>query len=87
MSPCPFSTTITITPWAPPENDGNTNYNWFSWYSKQRIDTETGGLGNKKTSRDHPNYRIKIDQNTEKSSGDLRGFAVTTVRNHRLTLV
>ena len=35
-------------------------------------------LGNKRTSRDHPDYSIiKISQNTEKSPGDLRKFAVT----------
>ena len=49
-----------------------------------------GGLGNKRTSRDHPNYCIiKISQNIEKSSGNLRRLAVTQTseRNHRLTLV
>ena len=31
-----------------------------------------GGFGNKRTSRDHPNYTIaEIGQNNEKSSGDL----------------
>ena len=50
----------------------------------------TGGLGNKRTSGNHPNYRIiKIGQNTEKSPGDLRRLVVTQtlVRNHQLTLV
>ena len=33
----------------------------------------TGGLGNKRTSGDYPNYFIiKIGQNTERSPGDLR---------------
>ena len=33
---------------------------------------------NQRTSGDHPDYSIiKIDQNTEKSSGDLKRFAVT----------
>ena len=33
---------------------------------------QTGGLGGWGTSRDHPNYSfIEIDQNTEKSPGDL----------------
>ena len=44
----------------------------------------------KSTSWDHPKYIIiKIGQNTEKSSGDLKRFAVpqTPVRNHQLTLV
>ena len=42
------------------------------------------------SSRDHPNNSIiKIEQNTEKSPGDLRRLAVsqTPVRTHHLTLV
>ena len=55
-----------------------TNCNWCSWYSHQRIDTGTGGLGNKRSSGDYLNYSIiKIYQNTEKSPGDLRRLAVT----------
>ena len=49
-----------------------------------------GGLRNKRTSGDHPSYSIiKIDQNTEKSSGDLRRLAVaqTPVEDDQLTLV
>ena len=54
------------------ESDGDINYNWCSWYSHQRIGKRTGGLGNKRTSRDHPNYYIiEIGRNTEKSPGDL----------------
>ena len=38
----------------------------------QRINKETGWLGNKRSSGDHPNdYIIKIVQNTKKSPGDL----------------
>ena len=38
-----------------------------------RIVAGTGGLGNKMTSRDHPNCSTtKIGQNTEKSPGDLK---------------
>ena len=54
---------------------------------RERVETI---VGNRKTSRDHPNYRIiKIGLNTEKSPGDLRRLAVTQtpVRKHRLTLV
>ena len=44
------------------------NCNWCAQYSHQRIGTETGGHGNKRTSIDHLNYSIiKIGQNTEKS--------------------
>ena len=31
------------------ESEGDTNFNWYSWYSHERIDKETGGLGNKRT--------------------------------------
>ena len=55
----------------------DTNCNWCSRYSHQRMSTGTGGLGNKKTSGDHPNNCIvKIDQNTEVSQGHLMGLAV-----------
>ena len=54
-------------------NNYDTNCNWCSWFSLQRIGTDTGGIGNKRTSGNHPNYSIiEIDQNTEKSPGDLR---------------
>ena len=42
--------------------------------------------GNKKTSEDHPNYRIiMMGQNTEKSTGDLWKISVTQtpVENHQ----
>ena len=72
------------------ESDSDPNCNWCSLYSHQRTGTRTGGYGNKKTSGDHLNYSIiEIDQNTEKSPGDLRRLAVTynPARKHRLTLV
>ena len=40
------------------ENYGDTNCNWCGRYSRQRIGTGNCGLGNKKTSGDHPNYII-----------------------------
>ena len=67
------------------ESDG-----WCAQYCHHRIGTGTGGLGNERMSRDHPIYNIiKIDQNTEKDSGDLKRLAVTQtpVINHRLMLV
>ena len=69
--------------------DDDTNCNWCSWYSHQRISAGIKGLGNKRTIGDHPNYSIvEIGQNTEKSPRDLR-FSVTQipVRNHQLRLV
>ena len=60
------------------ESDNYTNLDWCFWYSQQRIIKWVGGLGNKRTSRDHPNYYIiENGQNTEKSPGDLRRLAVT----------
>ena len=72
------------------KSDDYTDCNWCSWYSYQRIDTKTGGPGNNRTSRDYPSQRIiKIGQNTEKSSGDLIGLAVTQtpIENHLLSLM
>ena len=59
------------------ESDGDTKSNWCFWYNHQRIDQGTGGLGNKRTGRDHTNYSIvKIGQNTEKSPGDLLSLSL-----------
>ena len=72
------------------ESDDYTNCNWCSGYSHRRIDAKTRGLGNKRTSGDHPNYCIiEINQNTEKSPGDLRKLAVnqTPMKDHQLTLL
>ena len=69
---------------------GDANCNWSSRYSHQRIETDTEGFGNNRTSGDHPNYSIlEIGQNIEKSPRDLRGLAVsqTPVKNHQLTLM
>ena len=68
------------------ESDGDTNCNWCSWYSHQRIDKGTGGLGKKRTSGDHPNYSIiEFIQNTLESSGNLRRLAVpqAPVKKHQ----
>ena len=58
-----------------------------TWDNPQSIGKGTGRLGNQRTSGEHPNYSIiKIGQNTEKSSGDLRRLAViqTTMKNYQL---
>ena len=50
----------------------------------------TGGLANKRTSRDYANYSVvEIGQNTQKSPGDFRGLAVTLtpVKKNQLTPV
>ena len=62
------------------EHEGG-NYNnrdWCFWYSHQKVIKRNGGLGNKQTGEDYPNYNIiKNGQITEKSPGDLRRHAVT----------
>ena len=40
------------------ESDDYTNCNWYCWYSHQKIGKRSEGLGNNRTSRDHPNYCI-----------------------------
>ena len=72
------------------ESDVFTDYNWSSWYSHRSINKGTGGLGNERMSGDHAIYYIiEIDQNTEKSLGHMRGFAVTQplVKDYQLTLM
>ena len=67
------------------ESDRDTKCNLCSWYSQRRINKGITGLENKRTSRDHPNYCIiEIDQNIEKSLGDLRRLVVTQtpVKDH-----
>ena len=59
------------------ESDGDTKCNWSAQNSHHRIGIGTGGLGNKRTSGEHPNNSIKIDQNTEKNPGHSRRLAVT----------
>ena len=55
------------------ESDGNTNCNRCARYRHQSIGKKSGGIWNKTTSGDRPNYcTVKIGQNTEKSPGDLR---------------
>ena len=55
-----------------------------------RIVKGTGGLGNKRTSGNHPNnYNIEIGQNTKESPGDLMTLAITQtpVKDHQLMLM
>ena len=48
------------------ESNGDTYCNLRAQYSHQRIDIETGGLGNKSSYGDYSNYCIiKVSQNTE----------------------
>ena len=69
--------------------DNYTNCDWCFWYSHQRIIKGTGGLGNKRSSGDHPNYYITENgHDTEGSPEDLSKLAVTqtSVKDHQLTL-
>ena len=63
-----------------PNNNNNNNNNdcsLITWNNPQKIGNETGRLRNQRTSIDHPDYSIiTISQNTEKSPGDLKRFAV-----------
>ena len=60
------------------EGDGDTICNWCARYSHQKVGTGTGGLGNKRTSGDHPNNRIvEICHNSKESPGDLRRLVIT----------
>ena len=46
-----------------------------------KINKGNGGLANKRTSGDHPNYYItENNQNTENSPGDLKRLAATQIK-------
>ena len=58
------------------EDDGDIYCNWWAQNNSQRLDKETGRVGNQRTSLDLPNFCIiDIGQNTEKSPGNL-GFVL-----------
>ena len=60
------------------ESDNYTSRDWCFWYSHRKIIKGTGGLGNKRTSGDNPNYYIiENGQIAEKIPGDLRRHALT----------
>ena len=64
------------------ESDSNTSCDQCTWNDPKRL-----GKGISKTTNN--NSIIKIDQNTEKSSGDLRKLTVAQIleKHHQLTLV
>ena len=56
------------------ENDDG-NFSWRAWNSPQRLGKKRGS---QKKNQDYPDHSIaKIGQNTQKSHGDLKRFAVT----------
>ena len=72
------------------QGDNNTKRDSCFLYSHQSIIKGTGGLGNKRTGWDQPNYyMVENGQNIEKCPGDLRRLAVpqTPVKEHPLTLM
>ena len=72
------------------EGDNYTKSDWCFRYSHKRIIKGTGGLEDKRTDGDHPNYStIENGQYTEKSPGDLRRLTVTqtSLNDHQLTLM
>ena len=71
------------------EGDGDDSCYCFARYDTNRLGKGAERVGNRKTSREHPNYSIvEIGQNTEKSSAGLVGLIVTQtqVKEHQLTL-
>ena len=69
------------------EGDGDNSCNRHTWNGPQRLEKEVGSDENWRTHWDHSNYCIVvISQNTEKSPGDLKKFAVTwtPVKDHQL---
>ena len=71
------------------EGGSDINCNWCTQNTSQRLDKRPARVRNWRTSQDHSNYRIKINQNTVKSPGDLKRLAVTPTpaKDHLLTLV
>ena len=72
------------------EGDGDTNCNQSIWDNPQWIGKGTGKLEDMRTSGDYPDDSIiKIGQNIEKTSRDLRRLAPTQtlVKDHELTVV
>ena len=44
------------------ESYGDTNCNWYVRYSQKSIGSGNTGLGNKRTSGDHPNHSIFLNR-------------------------
>ena len=64
------------------QRDGETNCNWCTWYSHQRIGTGTGRLENKRTSGDHPKKQQLWDfWRLEKTCCHLDSSEKPSVRN------
>ena len=68
------------------EGDDDTNCNWCTRNNLQGLGKGRGRLRNQGTSQDHLDHNIiKIDQNTEKSPGDVRRLVVTQILVKKLS--
>ena len=70
------------------EGDGDTTSNLRNWNGPQMIGKRTGTVRNPRKNRNYPdNSIVEIAQNTEKSPGDPKRFAITQtpVKAHQLT--
>ena len=47
------------------DGDGDTICKWCTRNDPQRLGNGAGGVGSRRTNRDHPKYIAKIGQNTE----------------------
>ena len=60
------------------ESDWDTNFNWYVWNDTERFGDRAGRVRMEGRTEVIPNYSIVLfSQNTKKSPGDLRKFAVT----------
>ena len=58
------------------ESDSDTDCDWRTWNSSERVGTRTGRVGNRSSNRDYPDYGIlKISKNTDESPRGLRRLA------------
>ena len=70
--------------------DSDANNRWCTRNSLQGLRNKTGGIGNQRKNLGHTDHSIvKIRQNPQNSSGDLRKLAIihTSVKDHQLLLV
>ena len=59
-------------------DDSDTNHDWLTLNGPQRLGTRTGRVRNRKTNWGYPDYNIvEINQDTQKSFGDLGRLAIT----------
>ena len=72
------------------EGYSETNFSWHSCNSHQRLEKGSKRIGNHRKNQDHSEYSIvEINQNIQKSPGDMRRFIVTQalVNDHQLMQV